>query len=259
MPHFFLAPGAVQGDEVTLTGSLANHVAGALRYRAGDHVTVVGERGRRYRIVLTESTPPRVRGRIVEQLPVDSPPRLHLTLVQAVLKGSHMDTVIQKATELGVHQIVPVVTRRTVVRPRDHRTPRQGQRWRAIVQEAAQQSERMTIPTVDDPCPLHEWVRSHAAEYSARILLWERETSCFLREHLSHGAPHDPAALLVGPEGGFDPEEVDLLSSAGFVPVSLGRAVLRAETAGLAAMCILQYAWADLGGPPAPEDSAQHD
>lgn len=258
MPHFFLTPGALQGDAVTLTGELANHVAGALRHRAGDHIMVVGEGGRRYRIVLTESSPRRVRGVIAEHLPADHPPRLHLTLAQAVLKGPQMEGVLQKATELGVGHIVPLVTRRTVVRPREHRSARQSERWRAIVLEAAQQSERAMVPGVDDPRPLEEWVRSSAPGFATRILLWERETCRFLRDCVSH-APGDRAALLVGPEGGFDPEEVDLVRAAGFVPVSLGRVVLRAETAGLTALTILQYAWGDLGGPRAATDAAQHE
>jgi 16S rRNA (uracil1498-N3)-methyltransferase len=259
MPHFFLAPGSLQGDAVTLTGPLASHVAGALRHRTGDHVTVVGDGGRRYRIVLTEATPRCVRGVIVERLPSDHPPRLRVTLAQAVLKGSPMDAVLQKATELGVHHIVPLVTRRTVVRPRDHRRSRQVERWRAIVLEAAQQSERAAIPEVDDPHPFEEWVRSHSPGDDTRILLWERETSRSLREHLAQGPLGDRATLLVGPEGGFDPEEVDFARAAGFVPVSLGRAILRAETAGLTALTILQYAWADLGGPPWPTDAPPHD
>jgi 16S rRNA (uracil1498-N3)-methyltransferase len=159
---------------------------------------------------------------------------------------------------LGVHHIVPLVTRRTVVRPRDHRASRQVERWRAIVLEASQQSERATIPDVDDPRPFDEWIRSSAADYATRLLLWERETSRYLRDHVTRGEPGDRAALLVGPEGGFDPEEVDLARAAGFVPVSLGRAILRAETAGLTALTILQYAWADLGGPRTPPDSAPH-
>ena len=255
MPHFFLAPGSLQGDVVTMTGSLARHVAGALRHRTGDHVMVVGEGGRRYRIVLTEASPRRVRGVVVERLPSDHPPRLRVTLAQALLKGSHMDAVCQKTTELGVHRIVPLVTRRTVVRPRDHRSSRQVERWRAIVLEAAQQSERESIPHVDDPRPLDEWVRT-TADCATRFVLWERETSRYLRDHLARGTPGDRAALLVGPEGGFDPEEVDLAHAAGFVPVSLGRAILRAETAGLAALTILQFAWADLGGPRITPDGA---
>lgn len=248
MPHFFLAPGALQGDAVTLTGSLASHVVGALRHRTGDQLTVVDERGERYRLVLTEADARRVRGTVVERLPRFEPQGPRITLAQAVLKGSHMDSVLQRATELGVHDIIPLVTRRTVVRPREQRASRQVERWRTIVLEAAQQSERTAIPNVHDPHPIDDWIRSNIADRPTRILLWERETSQSLRALLEHEEPGDRVELLVGPEGGFDPTEVDRARAAGFVPVSLGRAILRAETAGAAALTILQYAWADLGG-----------
>jgi 16S rRNA (uracil1498-N3)-methyltransferase len=258
MPHFFLAPGALQGDAVTMTGSLASHVAGALRHRVGDHLTVVDEDGQRYRVVLTEASARRVRGTVVEPLPRHEPQGPRMTLAQAVLKGSHMDSVLQRATELGVHDIIPLVTRRTVVRPHQQRASRQTERWRTITLEAAQQSERTTIPAVDDPRPLDEWLRSGATAHSTKLLLWERERSQSLRARVEHGEPGDRAVLLVGPEGGFDPAEVDLARAAGFIPVSLGRAILRAETAGVAALAILQYAWADLGGARPLQHRAPH-
>jgi 16S rRNA (uracil1498-N3)-methyltransferase len=254
MPHFFLAPGALAGNAVTIVGSLASHVAGALRHRNGDHITVVGEEGRRYRIVLTESTTRRVRGTVVQSLPADGPPTLHVTLAQAVIKGSRMDDLMQKATELGVRRIAPLVTKHTVVRPREHRTSRQVERWQAIVLEAAQQSERSTLPIVDHPRPLDEWLEIEETDDSTKLLLWEREASRTLRDYLTTHAPDRRAALLVGPEGGFDPDEVELARGAGFVPVSVGRSILRAETAGVAALTILQYAWADLGGPQPGSD-----
>lgn len=256
MPHFFLALGSLQGDVVTITGSLASHVGGALRHRTGDRITVVGEGGHRYQIVLTESSSRHVRGRIVERLPDERPPGVRVTLAQSILKGPHMDGVLQRATELGAHHLTPLVTRRTVVRPREHRASRQVERWRTIVLEAAQQSERLEVPTVDDPLPLSDWLRSDAAHSADRLILWERETSRNLRDHLARNEPSARATLLVGPEGGFDPEEIEVARAVGFVSVSLGHAILRAETAGVAALTILQYAWGSLGGPQPTPDRA---
>jgi 16S rRNA (uracil1498-N3)-methyltransferase len=109
---------------------------------------------------------------------------------------------------------------------------------------------------VDDPLPLSDWLRSDAADPANRLVLWERETSWNLRDHLARNEPSAQATLLVGPEGGFDPEEIEFASAAGFVPVSLGHAILRAETAGVAALTILQYAWGSLGGPQPTLDRA---
>lgn len=249
MPHFFLAPGSLQGDAVTITDALARHLAGALRYREGDRITVVSEDGRRYRVALVDATARRVSGRVVESLTDDAPPRLRVTLAHAVLKGDHMDAVIQKSTELGVHRIVPLITRRTVVRPKHDRASRQIERWRTIALEAAQQAERFAIPNVDDARPLTEWLRSESGDHSIRWLLGEREIHRYFRSELTDQAPVADPVLVVGPEGGFDAEELDAARANGWVVVSLGRAILRAETAGVAALTMLQYAWGGLGGP----------
>jgi 16S rRNA (uracil1498-N3)-methyltransferase len=249
MPHFFLAPGSLQGDAVTITDALARHLAGSLRCREGDRITVVSEQGRRYRIALVEATTQRVTGRVIESFAEDGTPTVRVSLVQAILKGDHMDAVFQKATELGVHRIVPVITRRTVVRPRTDRSSRQIERWRAIALEAAQQSERLVVPQVDDVRSLSEWLHARSGDQSIRWLLGERETQRYFRTELSSRSPAAEATIVVGPEGGFDEEEVDLARAAGCVVVSLGRAILRAETAGVAALTILQYAWGGLGGP----------
>jgi 16S rRNA (uracil1498-N3)-methyltransferase len=167
-----------------------------------------------------------------------------------------MDAVLQKTTELGVHRIVPLITQRTVVRPRQDRASRQIERWRAIVLEAAQQSERLTIPNVEDAQLLTEWFRSRSGDDHQRWLLGERETQRYFRSEVDRHAPASDATLVVGPEGGFEPEELELARGAGFVVVSLGRAILRAETAGVAALTILQYAWGSLGGP---QPSSEHE
>jgi 16S rRNA (uracil1498-N3)-methyltransferase len=249
MPHFFLAPGSLQGDAVTITDALARHLAGSLRCREGDQITVVSDHGRRYRIALVEATTQRVSGRVIESLAEDGTTTVRVTLVQAILKGDHMDSVFQKATELGVHRIAPVITHRTVVRPRTDRSSRQIERWRAIALEAAQQSERLAVPRVDDVQPLGDWLHARSGDQSVRWLLGERETQRHFRTELSSRSPAAEAAIVVGPEGGFDEDELAQARGAGCVVVSLGRAILRAETAGVAALTILQYAWGGLGGP----------
>jgi 16S rRNA (uracil1498-N3)-methyltransferase len=249
MPHFFLAPGSLQGDAVTITDALARHLAGSLRCREGDQITVVSDKGRRYRISLVEATTRRVSGRVIESLAEDRTPAVRVTLVQAVLKGDHMDAVVQKATELGVHRIVPVITRRTVVRPKQDRSTRQIERWRIIALEAAQQSERLAVPQVDDVESLTDWVHARSGDQSARWLLGERETRRYFRDELSSRSRAADAVIVVGPEGGFDAEELELARSAGYAVVSLGPTILRAETAGVAALTILQFAWGGLGGP----------
>lgn len=250
MPIFFLAPGSVRGDQVTVAGLLARHLVGALRHRVGDRLTVVDETGQRLRIDVTQATPTLLQGRIMTRLGLPPSPRCRITLAQAVLKHPGMDAVIQKATELGVHRIIPLITRRTIVRPRQDRTGHHTDRWRAIAREAAQQSERAIIPTIDEPTPFSTFLTQSTAPVQPRLVMWEHETSRGLRDYLDHRPAPPHADIVVGPEGGFDPDEVRSAVEAGLETVSLGSLILRAETAGPVGLAILQYAWGDLGRPP---------
>ncbi|MEO5657744.1 MAG: RsmE family RNA methyltransferase [Nitrospiria bacterium] len=250
MPIFFLAPGSVRGDTVTVTGPLARHLAGALRHRIGDQVTVVDETGERYRIELIETGSTVVRGLIQSRLGPPPVPPISLTLVQAVLKNPSLDIVIQKAAELGVRRIVPLITRRTVVRTRGDRAGRQAERWQVIAREAAQQSEHAVVPVIDEPLTMDEFLAALRSDDEAKFLFWEREATRGLRESLESRRAVTHATLIVGPEGGFDPDEVRAAAEAGFESVSLGAAILRAETAGPVGLAILQYVWGDLGRTP---------
>lgn len=249
MPLFFLAPGAIRGDIVTLTGDLARHIGGSLRHRVGDCLTVADEHGARFHVEVTDVGSASIRAVVRRRLGSPPPSAVRLTLAQAVLKGSNMDTVLQKAAELGAQRLVPLITRRTVVRPRRERADRQLARWRAIVLEAAQQSEQTRIPEVEETRTLEAFLAEPSAPREVRLMLWEDERDQGLRDVVDAGPPLR-ATLLVGPEGGFDSEEARLARSAGYATVSLGDAVLRAETAGPVALALIQYAWGDLGRRP---------
>lgn len=250
MPLFFLAPDAVRGDTVTITGPLVRHIGGALRYQIGDRLAVADADGERCLIELTAVGSAAIHAVIRRRLGPAPEPAVHLTLAQAVLKSPNIDLVFQKATELGVQRVVPLMTRRSVVRLKRERESRQLARWRAIVLEAAQQSERGRVPHVDPPKSLPGYLAEKGDANEARLLLWEDESILGLHDYLNANPSPRRATLLVGPEGGFDADEVRAARAAGFVAVSLGDAVLRAETAAPAALAILQYAWGGLGRRP---------
>ena len=250
MPLFFLAPDAVRSDTVTITGPVVRHIGGALRHQVGDQLTVVDTKGERCLVELMDVGPTAIRAVIRRRLGPELEPAVHVTLAQAVLKSPNIDLVFQKATELGVQRLVPLITRRTVVRLKRERESRQLARWRAIVLEAAQQSERGRIPQVDAPTSLSDYLAEKGADDTTRLLLWEDESTLGLHDLLNASPSPRRATLLVGPEGGFDADEVRAARVAGFVTVSLGDAVLRAETAAPAALAILQYAWGSLGRRP---------
>jgi 16S rRNA (uracil1498-N3)-methyltransferase len=168
------------------------------------------------------------------------PPEVKITLLQAVSKGERMDLVVQKATELGVTRIVPVLSARSVPRPG---AEGRHKRWRTIAQEAARQCGRADLPAVEVPCPLAQALGEAAAGPGTRLVLWEASSGAPLRRALD--GSERAVTLLVGPEGGLAADEVEAAVAAGFRPVGLGPRILRTETAALVAVALVQAA---LGG-----------
>lgn len=158
-----------------------------------------------------------------------------------------MDWLLQKATELGVDTIIPIVTRRSVIRPKESRLQAQQARWDRIVLEAAQQSERWTVPTVAAPMEWKEYV-DRCAGCAYRLLTAERTSAVGIGAVAIGNDPEACVAVAVGPEGGWEPEELREAAQRGFIPVSLGLRVLRAETAAIAALSIIQSRVGELGG-----------
>jgi 16S rRNA (uracil1498-N3)-methyltransferase len=246
MPVFFISADQIRDGLVTISDPLHHHLRTSLRYQVGNELWVGDDRRRRYRIRLTRIDGRQLMGEVVEEQagPVLKAPRL--VLAQALLKGERMDWVIQKSTELGIARMVPLVTKQTVVRPRTGRIESQQARWERIALEAAQQSERWDIPIIEKPCDLGEFCHAHTS-HAARLILQEREAKHGLG---SVSLPREPTAtvvLVVGPEGGWREDELVVAATCGYTPVSLGERILRAETATLAALAILQSRLGELG------------
>ncbi len=161
------------------------------------------------------------------------------------MKGDGMDWAIQKATELGAARLVPLITARTVVRPKAPRAGHQARRWQSIALEAAQQSMGWDVPEVTEPVSFAVWCAEPTSP-ACKLILWEKPGGLPLRDHLRGTARPDAVTLAVGPEGGFESGEIELAEQAGFDAVSLGPRILRSESAVLAALAIVQYEWGDL-------------
>jgi len=237
MPLFFVDDGAVTPPRITIRGQLARHLARSLRMRPGErcHFADAGER--RYLGELTTVTPTAVVATIVREEP-PLPPLRPVTLAQAILKGYRMDWLLQKAAELGAAEIIPLTTSRTIVRPRRERLPAQQRRWTTILREAAQQAGRGRPPELSPPCTLRHCLTT-APPASARLLLWDSEGRALLSQRLLQLQEKQPILLLVGPEGGFSPDELADASAHGAERLSLGPLTLRAETAALAALALI--------------------
>lgn len=247
MPVFFLPPDLITPPTVTITGELLTHVRDSLRVRIGDQLLIGDGQGRRYYTEVTAVTKQTVTGRIIKSLLEPPPKAPSLILGQALLKGEKMDWVIQKATELGVGTIIPLQSRHSIVQPRADRIEAQTARWQRIALEAAQQSEQWRVPTVTSPLRVQQYA-SEASPQSLRLILTERrETSANLTGIALPTSPQHTITVLVGPEGGWTREEMAEVEKVGFVPITLGPRILRAETAAITAIVILQHRLEELG------------
>ena len=233
MHKFFSDPGRDDGELAYLSAEDARHALTVLRMKPGQPLELIDGSGLwDAEIVSADSRDICVRKRSL--LP-SSEPSLSVTLFQGLPKSDKMDFIVQKATELGVSRIVPVLMNRCVSRPGPADMERKLQRWRKIIREAAKQSGRSALPSLAGLSSLEEL---SAAESLPRlnVVPWE-EASGF--GPLSFFRTHPDASslgILIGPEGGIEEVEISLLKSAGFTPVTLGRRILRTETAGLAAV-----------------------
>lgn len=241
------------GTRVALAGSAASHVTRVLRLRAGDALTLFNGRGGEYAGSIDKSHAGEVAVAVGEQRAVERESPLSLTLAQGVSRGERMDLVVQKATELGVSCIVPLLTERSVVRLDAQQAARKVAHWRGIAIAACEQSGRNRVPELATPQALQEFVSStggadtstsarHASRAGARLLL---SPGAALRLD-DVQPPVTQVTVLIGPEGGLSESEEELARAAGFTPVRLGPRVLRTETAAIAALALLQRNFGDL-------------
>jgi len=228
--RFFVHPDVFSGDEVRLEGDLAHRLSRVLRLEAGAAVVLLDGSGLEYETRLDVVGPQRVTGTVLGQRPGQPEPRVRLVLYQSLVKGERFDWVLEKGTELGVAAFVPLLSRRNVVRAAPER-PGRPERWRRVVREAAEQCGHSVLPEILPAEGLQEAL-SKAADL--RLLPWE-------------GEERPTVAVLIGPEGGFDAEEVALAREAGAQVVSLGRRILRSETAGIVAAAAVLYELGELG------------
>lgn len=246
MRNFFLGDNTVFGDTATVTGELYRHMARVLRLKAGSEVQLTDASGRQFAGVIEEVGAKSLIVRITATGSAPEPEAgLKITLYQGLPKGEKLDLILQKCTELGVSEVVTFDAERSIVKLRGERSASRLGRCEKIVQEAARQSGRRSAPKVVLGGSLEEVLRE--ARHTVRLLLWEGEQTVGLRETLDAHESPESVAIVVGPEGGVSAEEVELARACGFTPVSLGRRILRTETAGLAMLAILQFHWGDMG------------
>jgi 16S rRNA (uracil1498-N3)-methyltransferase len=221
-------------QHVSLDGNTANYIARVLRQRAGNPLVVFNGDGFDYAAEITSVGKDKVDLNIHARLPAAGESELNITLVQAISRGERMDYSLQKATELGVSGFQPVISDRVEVKLDEKRLRKRMQHWQGVIISACEQSGRAVVPDLATPLGLGPWMGNKGS--AARYLL-DPESDQALSQQLFD---NNQVELLVGPEGGFTEGELTALARAGVLPVSLGPRVLRTETAGPAAIAILQ-------------------
>lgn len=246
--RFYVDAASLTGERIEIAGALAHRLAKVLRIHAGDEVILFDGGGEDVRVRLDDVSDRRVGASVVERVAGPREPRVRLHLYQSITKGERFEWLLEKATEIGVARVVPLVAARAVVR-----TPAGGNRsdrWRRIAVEAAEQCERSSVPEIGAPQPFDDALRAAAgvlllpyeeagdAAPSIHDILNRRIDDVFALAEIS---------IFIGPEGGYDRAEVERANEAGAEIVTLGDRVLRSETAGLVAATLVMHAVGELG------------
>ena len=254
--HRFIWPGAFSSSdqEIELSAEESHHLTDVLRLREGTQVQVFDGAGQEWRAEVAQVSPRGTRLRLLAPWthPVDSP--LDLTLALALLKGEKFDWVLQKATELGVSRIVPLITEHCEWRRGEGGTAARSTRWQRITLEAAKQCRRRTFVEIAPPTLLADFCASRAGESCVTMLLSERGGLSW-KELSAQLGPVACLSVVIGPEGGWSDTEYRLTEEAGFHQLHLGPRILRAETAAISAVTLAQLLFGDLTVPPRSSDS----
>jgi len=244
--RFLLEDLEVENGFCVITGREAHHMSRVLRMGRGDDLVLLDGKGGRFLAEIQSVSRDAVKIQIKKSLDHGPPSALEITLCQAVIKSASMDYLIQKTSELGVTRISPFFSSRSVVQLKGDRQRKKSNRWREIAHSAAKQCNRDIPAEIGPPESFDKQLALFSKAPGLKVILWERETSRDLKDLLQKHEPSGSFTGMVGPEGGFTPEEVSTAQHAGFIPVSMGSRILRAETAALVLVAIVQYEWGDL-------------
>lgn len=230
------------GSELRLDAEKAHYLGRVLRQRVGDRVWVFDGNGNEFVATIEQLAKGGASLRIDEKTTAGTETRLRVHLVQGISRGERMDLVVQKATELGVKRITPVLTEHGMVKLDQPRREKRRDHWQKVAASACEQSGRVRLPLVDAPASFHDWLANKPPQVDTQLILQPGAVLPLAQT----SNPQTKVCLLVGPEGGFSDSEVDAAKAAGFQPVSLGPRVLRTETAAIAALAAMQTLWGDM-------------
>lgn len=251
MRYFFVERSKIEGNTARITGSDAGHIKNVLRLKPGSMIGLFDGQGWVYEARIIDLPSGSVNVAIVKQFLSQAESPVHITVAQAFLQDRKMDRQVRQLTELGISRWLPFIAARSVSRPDKKRISARTKRWEKIAKEAIKQCRRGRIPEIGATVSFAELLTDTEKD-DLNLIFWEKETRPIDAEMLtdSHRSIEN-IFLMVGPEGGFTPEEVDRARASGFLTVSMGPRILRAETASIAACTLIQYLLGDMGPPNA--------
>lgn len=239
MHRFFLSPNLIQNEGFVFPTDIAHQISRVLRLHAGKTVLVLDGLGQEYLVELTRVDSVLVTGKILSTTKAIGEPKTYVRLLVGLTQREKFEWILQKCTEIGVSEYTPLVTSRTLIQKIDE-VEEKYPRWQKIIREAAEQSHRGIIPVLEPPQSYTELMTSELPKSITGLLLWEEETKNDLKSFLQMTTTKR-VNLVVGPEGGFTREEVDLARKAGYCSISLGKRILRLETAAILAVGLVIY------------------
>jgi|LSQX01.3.fsa_nt_gb 16S rRNA (uracil1498-N3)-methyltransferase len=246
MPRVFVNPDDIIGKEINICGEDVKHITTVLRLSVDDTITICDGIGKDFETVIVNMDKEKVKVKIIGEEVSSGEPPINVTLYQGLPKADKMEYIIQKAVEMGIYEIVPVITNRAVVKIKnDNNEKNKLTRWRRIAYEAAKQSNRGRIPNILAPISFDEALEK-LDKNDLKIFAYEEEKLNKLKNMLKNGENIRNIGILIGPEGGFEEKEVIKCKLKGLMPISLGPRILRTETAGLAVLSILMYEFGDI-------------
>lgn len=240
MNRFFVKKENIEDNTITITGEDVQHISKVLRLQRGDQIMLCDGEGNDYLAEILEMDKHSVMTKVLDKGASKGEPDIDVVLYQGIPKAAKMDLIIQKCTEMGIKRIVPVFTARTVVKLESEKDERKKvERWSKIAEEAAKQSGRGIVPVIDMPMEL-AGALDDAKQLDMVIVPYELEDSVSVKEALKKDR-RASIGFFIGPEGGFQADEVKAAKSSGAIPVTLGSRILRTETAGLAVLAAIMY------------------
>lgn len=241
MQHFFVSPQQVKEEKIYVEGSDVNHIKNVLRMKLGEKLTVNDGEGWQYLCEVESYEADMAVLHIVEKSKAETELSSRIYLFQGLPKQDKMELIVQKAVELGTYQVIPVSTKRAVVKLDAKKAGKKVERWQQIAVSAAKQAGRGIVPTVGEVCTYAQALKM-AEELDVVLIPYELAEGIEETKKIIAGIrPGQSVGVFIGPEGGFEEEEVKLAMEAGAKPVTLGRRILRTETAGLTTLSLLMF------------------